>query len=62
MSSDNISLHQRKKAFDIVWSALYGYREDCIPDSDEMYNEQWDDICEAMAHIQEVCEGEHHEL
>jgi len=36
-----------------VWDALGGYREDCIPEGEEMYDEEWDDICTAMAFIRE---------
>lgn len=34
-----------------VWTALSDYRENCIPEGDENYDEQWDDICFAMGHI-----------
>lgn len=34
-----------------VWTALSDYRENCIPEGDENYDEQWDDICFAMEHI-----------
>jgi hypothetical protein len=38
-----------------VWNALHGYREDCIPEGRDYgsYDRQWDDICTAMARIQE---------
>ena len=36
-----------------VWEALGAYREDLIPEGEEMYDEQWDDICTAMAWIRE---------
>ncbi len=36
-----------------VWDALHAFREDLIPEGDEMYDRQWDDICTAMAWIQE---------
>lgn len=35
-----------------IWSALHGYREDCISTDDE----QWDEICTAMAWIEEDLE------
>jgi len=38
-----------KESLAIVWEALETYREECIPDNDEA----WDDICTAMARIQE---------
>lgn len=31
-----------------IWNALHGYREDCIPEHDPMYDEEWESICEAM--------------
>ena len=40
----------------IIWDALEQYREDCIPEEAEMetYNEEWDEICTAMAHLHEA--------
>ncbi len=35
----------------VIWDALHGYREDCIPEGDLLYDDQWDQICTAMAHI-----------
>ncbi len=43
-----------EESLDTVWEALHGYREDCIPETDAMYDEQWDDICTAMAWIKEA--------
>ena len=40
-------------SLEVVWAALQGFREDCIPAGEEMYDEQWDDICTAMAWIRE---------
>lgn len=40
-----------------IWDALHGFREDCIPEGDDpIYDEQWDDICTAMAWISETIE------
>ena len=40
--------------FDTIWNALEGYRETCIPEGLEPhYDEEWSDICTAMAWIQE---------
>jgi hypothetical protein len=36
-----------------IWQALEGYREDCIPEGQADYDDQWSDICTAMAWIQE---------
>ena len=38
----------RKGNLAIIWSALHGYREDCISDADD----QWDDIVVAMGWIE----------
>ena len=44
-------LHRYNKTswLDTVWDALQGFREDCISTDDE----QWDEICTAMAWITE---------
>ncbi len=34
-----------------VWDALQGYREDCIPEHDPAYDDEWSDICGAMTWI-----------
>ena len=34
---------------DTIWDALHAYRETCIPENDD----QWDDICTAMAWLTE---------
>ena len=47
-----------KVAFNAGWDALQGYREDCILEGDEMYDEQWNDICTAMAWAQETLQNE----
>ncbi len=40
----------------IIWNALHGYREDCIPEKakEEHYDEEWNQICTAMAHLHEA--------
>lgn len=40
-------------AIKTIWLALEGYRENCIPEGDETYDEEWNDICTAMAVITE---------
>ncbi len=42
-----------KQELETVWDALHAYREDLIPEGDEQYDEIWDDICTAMAWIEE---------
>ncbi len=36
-----------------VWTALHGYRDDCIPEGEPTYDDHWSDICSAMAWIEE---------
>jgi len=38
---------------DTIWQALEGYRENCIPEGQTEYDNEWSDICTAMAWIQE---------
>lgn len=45
--------------FETIWDALHGYREDCIPEGDEAYDEQWSDICTAMAWLREEFDEDH---
>jgi hypothetical protein len=42
-----------KDSIDTIWRALAAYREDLIPEGDEAYDAEWDNICTAMAVIQE---------
>tara|TARA_R100000654_G_scaffold11305_1_gene24779 strand:- start:108 stop:275 length:168 start_codon:yes stop_codon:yes gene_type:complete len=46
----------------VIWDALHSFREDCIPEGDFMYDEQWDEICTAMAHIHEALGIEQEEI
>jgi len=39
-----------------IWQGLEGYRENCIPEGDKQYDEEWGEICTAMAWIQEDLE------
>jgi hypothetical protein len=48
-----MKMHDIREQIDIIWDALHAYRENCIPESDPSYNEEWEDICLAMAVIQE---------
>ena len=36
-----------------IWEALHAFREDLIPEGDEMFDDQWSDITTAMAWIEE---------
>ena len=50
--------HDRTLALTTVWDALHEYRENLIPPDrpDTSYDEQWDEICLAMAMIKECLE------
>jgi hypothetical protein len=39
-----------------IWHGLEGYRENCIPEGDKNYDEEWGEICTAMAWIKEDLE------
>jgi len=45
-------------ALKVIWNALHGFREDCIPEGDLHYDEQWDEITTAMAALQETLNKE----
>lgn len=47
-----------EKNLKTVWEALQCYREDCIPEGDRSYDETWDDVCTAMAQIEEEFKAE----
>ena len=38
---------------DVIWMTLWNYREDSIPEGNEMYDDEWSDITTAMAWIEE---------
>lgn len=46
-----MSIHRGNTAgqFNLIWNALMCYREDCISDDDD----QWDEICTCMAWLME---------
>lgn len=46
-----LNRHDRKAWLETIWLALECYREDCIPG--EEYNDDWDELCTAMAWIAE---------
>jgi hypothetical protein len=46
-------MHDIKEQLAVVWAALEAYRADLIPEGDQSYDEEWDDICTAMAVIAE---------
>ena len=46
-------MHDIKEQLNTVWDALEAYREDLISEGDEQHDAIWDDICTAMALIEE---------
>lgn len=38
---------------DTIWSALHAYRNMCIPEGNDNHDDEWSDICTAMAWLQE---------
>ena len=37
-----------------IWKVLHTYREDSIPEGIDNNDEEWDDVCYAMARIKEM--------
>ena len=48
--------NDRKSQLEVVWHALECYREDSIPEGNEDWDNEWNDICTAMAWITEDLE------
>jgi len=46
-------MHDIKDQLEIVWAALHAYRERLLPEDEPIFDEEWDDICTAMAVIEE---------
>lgn len=53
VEQENLQANDKVSWLDTLWQALEAYREDCIPERDESYDSQWNDICTAMAWIRE---------
>jgi hypothetical protein len=52
MNSLPVTRNNLDSQFEAIWRALEGYRENCIPEGQEpQYDEEWNDICTAMAWI-----------
>ena len=49
----NLRANDTDSILETIWEALQGYRENCIPEGDQQYDDQWSDICTAMAWIEE---------
>ena len=48
-----IKRYDTRAQLDLIWEALFAYREDLIPEGDPNYDEQWNEICTAMHWISE---------
>ena len=48
-----LKMHDTKQQISIIWDALEAYREDLIQEGDEMHDAIWDEVCTAMAVIEE---------
>ena len=57
-----LTAHNQKSWIKTIWTALEMVREDCIPEGNSMYDDQWGDICTAMAWISEALNIETTEL
>jgi hypothetical protein len=52
-----MTINDNDAILETIWKALEGYRENCIPEGLEPhYDEEWSDICTAMAWITEDLE------
>jgi len=49
----SMNRNNSREHIEVIWDALYAYREDLIPEGDPQYDEIWSDVCTAMAWIQE---------
>ena len=49
----NLRANDVPSMLETIWNALEGYRENCIPEGETQYDDQWSDICTAMAWIEE---------
>jgi len=46
-------MHDIDEQIGIIWNVLYIYRDKLIPENNRDFDSQWEDICLAMAVIQE---------
>ena len=51
MSNNGVMLHD----LELIWNALTFYREHGIPEGNESYDKEWDDICITMEWIRKDC-------
>ena len=53
MTRPTPTANDTRSHIETIWYALQSHRETCIPEGTPEYDEEWDDICTAMAWIQE---------
>ena len=53
-----VTFNDRESWLEAVWEGLHCYRSDCIPEGDPMFDEDWGDICTAMAWIEEALKND----
>ncbi len=52
---NTLHAHDPETWLEVIWNALESHRETCIPEGlDKAYDEQWSDICTAMAWVREA--------
>jgi len=53
VNSKGLKMHDIKQQLEIIWDALEAYRADLIQEGDEQHDAIWDEVCTAMAVIEE---------
>ena len=53
VNSKGLKMHDIKQQLETIWDALHAYREDSVSEGDEMHDAIWDEVCTAMAVIEE---------
>ena len=48
-----MTANDTRSQLDLIWSALHFYRAYGIPEGDKANDDQWSDLCSAMAYISE---------
>jgi len=51
-----LTYSDRASWLETVWDALHSHRENCIPEGVDNNDDEWSDICTAMAWIEENLE------
>jgi hypothetical protein len=48
-----MTANDTRSQLDLIWNALHFYREHGIPEGVSEYDDQWSELCSAMAYISE---------